>query len=321
MIHDNNIKKKKNRFCQNLFTFVFLITTLMMFCSCGENIPETSIQSLAGQYFLRGSFEYETQLPEEPIIKASFLLPCDKTGNLLPEAADIIFYAPAAYTRSAMDRIEIQKCGTSGCAIYSFDITSDKEYTYDPVHAYHLLSSGWDKVVFGVLQKIRKFYKLPDRKLLILGESTGSSMAAEYMSSAYGDKIDAVALLGTSYRWKKVPSQQIATLFINTWGCYGEKPTEEMAQAYRQNNPYVLSIRTNPPWASLRRSTLYHVPDQEAYFLAARFLTDFAALRRKNLNQFPLPSQWPVQKTLLGQTCFLPSRDIAEQILNLHGFN
>ena len=60
MIHDNNIKKKKNRFWQNLFTFVFLITTLMMFCSCGENIPETSIQSLDGQYFLRGSHAHCT---------------------------------------------------------------------------------------------------------------------------------------------------------------------------------------------------------------------------------------------------------------------
>src|SRR6185503_13523301 len=96
-----------------------------------------------------------------------------------PNAHNVVFYAPWLPQRNMMKQDYVRHFSDKlGYTIFSFPIETDEKDIDNRERCYYYPESGWPNMVFTAQEKLTKEYNLQPRKLLIMGISAGSTMAA-----------------------------------------------------------------------------------------------------------------------------------------------
>lgn len=264
-----------------------------------------------GKFFIRGEWVANTRLWEQPRAKLQFLIPCNREGIPLDNAADMVFYAPGSNCRGLLTRSVIQDYPKHGLSVFSFEITSDMEYLADPVKAYPLVSSGWYQAIFRAHEELCRYFNLPQRKLLLTGESAGARMAQQ-LAATFPQHFDAVGFVGSSDHIPVERDNHVSWLIVNTWLCYGSKDSDQLAQELREDGHNVLRMYTQPDWNCPNRSLFFHTPSLWAYQLIREYLTAIAQLRQEHDGIIPPQVEWPVSLPAENRIDYFPSEEFAK---------
>ncbi|MGE9291634.1 MAG: hypothetical protein ACQKBT_11620 [Puniceicoccales bacterium] len=167
-------------------------------------IPLHTLDQQTREYFLSlkppfeiktGSFTMKTRFPRNEEITVHYQLPLID-GKLAPSAPNLIYYAPFHNEKGFFTR-ELHKRLTRkhGLSLFAFHIEAKSEDFDRPETSYYFDQSGWLRFVFDVQKRVLDETGLPYRKLLVMGESAGASMAAN-LAIHYPQWIEAVAFVG-----------------------------------------------------------------------------------------------------------------------------
>ena len=147
-------------------------------------------------------------------------------------------------------------------------------------------------LVFAVKRHIEKEFSLEEHPLLIVGESSGGSMAQQ-MAVAYPEKIAAAAWIGGGRYMPFEQPMDAAFLALNNWGCHGLQNTRRMVEDAASKGITVLHAQSLPLLFTLGAHNS-HGPADSTYRLLQAFLEGAVELENSNEGKVPHPSQWPV---------------------------
>lgn len=114
-----------------------------------------------------------------------------------------------------------------GFSVFSLTIEANVKITNFTDQYYIYKECGWYELIFRIKAHLEKQFKLDSRKLLIVGESSGASMAQQ-MVAAYPSKIAAAAWTGGSRYTEFTRPLTVSMLALSNWGCYGLHVTRDL---------------------------------------------------------------------------------------------
>ncbi|MFZ2657938.1 MAG: hypothetical protein WAX69_23605 [Victivallales bacterium] len=272
-----------------------------------ENTKDKTAKASPG----KGEFILQTNIPGNKEVKVSYIVPVDDKGRPLLSAHNIVFYAPFICERGFFAR-DFHKYFPEklGFTIFSLNINTKLEDSGDRKKYYCFRESGWHDVVFKAQAKITSDFRLMPRKLLVIGESGGGSMAQQ-LGLNYPDKIDAVATVGGRFFEPLKAKSNIAWLSVNTWGCPGVPAAKLFKEEADKAGMQVLRGETPPRWVQKDKQHYHHSPNELAFALMQTFIRDIAKLRQKYVEIVPPAEKWPVSETICGEKQYFPSAEFA----------
>lgn len=259
-----------------------------------------------------GSFTLTTNLPNNENLKITYIVPVDPEGNPLPSANNVVFHAPYAGERTPLNDPHRRYFSENmGFTSFSFNMHLDLRLIGDDKQKFYIFNeSGWHDIVFTAQQKLLKDFNLKPSKLLVVGQSSGGSMA-QLLAINHPDKIDAVAGTGgRSYNPVKNGSK-VAWLVLNTWGCANTLSAKQFKRQSQTTGVQVLRGET-PSILKLKGGThAHHTAGPLAWKLMEEFIRGVVELREKNNGIMPIPKEWPIEETINNEKQFLPSERFA----------
>gem|GEM_PF-2542850 len=246
--------------------------------------------------------EIEGKLAGNPKVKFSALVPVDKMGQPTKGAADIVFYAPYINQGKPLEgeRFARELAERYGMTVFSMSVRSRFEDVEDETKCYYYKESGSFDMVVEFWEKLVSDLRLPQRKLLVAGNSGGSTMAQRF-AMAYPDKIDAVVLMGG---WRFAAFERALVfpwLLLATRDDVREVPSQELAESGRKLGMNMLVGRTPVSWQTpeqfreMYSSTNFrHTMSDSGLDIAQEFLCAIRD-RRENSAQWRDPSRWPLR--------------------------
>jgi tetratricopeptide (TPR) repeat protein/predicted esterase len=258
-----------------------------------------------------GDFSLNTNLPGNEDLKISYIVPVDSQGKPLPSANNIVFYAPYAGEvtplRNTLLRYFSEKLGFT---IFSLNIKLDLNDIGERQKYYIFNESGWHDIVFIAQEELIHDFNLNPGKLLVVGVSSGGSMA-QLLGVHHPDKIDAVAMIGGHFFEPVDKNSKIVWLALNTWGCpntpdarqFEEQALSQGIQVLRGETPFIMKSKDG--------THSHHSPSLFAWKLMQAFIRDVAELREKNNGIIPPVDKWPVSDTANLEKQYLPSEEFA----------
>ena len=268
-------------------------------------------RSLSGET-LFGKAVLSVGLPDNPTAELRFMIPLDpKTRKPLPSASNIVFRAPFLNE----DRQYIREYGVPvdahfylynyGWTVFTLAITPPRDGPRSP-HYYVYPESGWHEVALECQKWLQKKYKLSPRRLIILGESSGGSMA-EQMVATYPEQIAAAAWNGgTTYR-NLAEDCLVSLMAFNTWGCFGGDSTGQMVKQSASQGIQVLWEEGPPIWNPFDKT--HHGSSAIAQTLCRLFLKAVMEMADDE-GKVPPPSSWPIEAAMPdGRTLRFPSEE------------
>ena len=258
-----------------------------------------------------GSFILETNLPNNEKLKITYMVPVDSDGEPLPSAHNVVFYAPYAGDNAPLKKDTAKYFAKKlGFTVFSFNMDLDLSFANDKQKFYIYNESGWHDIVFEAQQKLTKDFKLSPNKLLVVGQSSGGSMAHQ-LATSHPDKIDAVAMIGGGSYSLVDKNSTVAWLTLNTWGDVFVLAAKKFKKQAQSAGIQVLCGET--PFSLKKKSDRYahHEAGPFAWKLMQAFIRDVAALREKNNGIMPIAENWPQTETINNEKLFLPSEEFA----------
>jgi pimeloyl-ACP methyl ester carboxylesterase len=272
---------------------------------------ENTKDEIAKPGFKQGEFTLQTNIPGNNEVKVSYIVPVDDKGKPRLSAHNIVFYAPYISERGFFTR-DFHKYFPEelGFTIFSLNINANIEDAGDRKKYYCFKESGWHDIVFKAQAKITSDLRLTPRKLLVIGESAGGSMAQQ-LGINYPDKIDAVAMVGGRFFEPLKTKSGVAWLSINTWGCPGLSAAKLFKEQADKIGVQVLRGETPPRWVQKDKAHYHHSPNELAFNLMQVFIRDIAKLRQKYVKVFPPVEKWPASEIICGEKQYFPSAEFA----------
>jgi pimeloyl-ACP methyl ester carboxylesterase len=276
-----------------------------------NNLANNAKGKIAVPNLKEGEFTLQTSIPGNKEVKVSYIVPIDEKGRPLLTAHNIVFHAPhineSGFFKSANHRYFPEELGFT---IFSLNIKSKLEDIGDSKKYYCFRESGWHDIVFKAQAKIATDFRLMPRKLLIVTNSAGGSMAQQ-MGINYPDKIDAIAMVGGRFFESLKVKSNIAWLSVNTWGCSGVPASKLFKEEADRLGMQVLRGETPPIWASKDTGDYHHGPSSTAWKLMQTFIRDLAKLRQKYVETVPSVEKWPTSEIINGEKQYFPSVEFA----------
>jgi pimeloyl-ACP methyl ester carboxylesterase len=196
-------------------------------------------------------FEVRSRIPGTERVKVQALVPKDTDGKTPASASDIVFYAPYInYTkfhekRDAQDtRIFWELCEVYGMTVFTAEFGRPKDFD-DRKTCYYYPESGSFQVVFEARDRLIREQKLNRRRMFVIGNSGGSSMA-QRMGLLYPNDIAAVAMFGGG-RFDPVERKvDLPWLILNTRGDPRAPQNVTLAEQLRGKGANALYAETEP---------------------------------------------------------------------------
>jgi pimeloyl-ACP methyl ester carboxylesterase len=240
------------------------------------SFPELDTSPQIGQQVLEGSFWLKVNKPLNRRTLVRYILPLDPdSGRPSSSASRIVFYAPfngdAKRIRKELPRWLRRFATEGGCTVFSLTIEADKEpkHLKDREFYYIYPESGWAELVFAIEEHLRKQFGLSKQKLLVVGESSGGSMA-QMMALRYPERIASAAWHGGSrYDHFEAPLS-VRILALNSWCDYALQPTIEMVRQTRIIGQQIDFFALPPVYYDNGRLEA-HAPAQLSYDLIYEF--------------------------------------------------
>jgi pimeloyl-ACP methyl ester carboxylesterase len=159
---------------------------------------------------------------------------------------------------------------------------------------YYFPESGAHEVVLEAADVVRQRLRLPKRKLLVIGQSGGTSAAQQFAAAKSGD---VEVLTGTGGRFYAIPPQRsgIHWLLLATRWDHTVAPTAEIADNLAGQGDWVMNLTTLPQWFRRGRegSLYYHNPTELNVNFSLSFIEGMAALRNAD-GVIPPTASWPI---------------------------
>ncbi len=159
---------------------------------------------------------------------------------------------------------------------------------------YYFPESGAHEVVLEAAAAVRQRLQLPKRKLLVIGQSGGTSAAQQFAAAKSGE---VEVLTGTGGRFYAIPPQrsEVHWMLLATRWDHTVPPTEEIADTLIGQGDWALNLTTLPQWFRRGRegSLYYHTPTELNVNFSLSFIEGMAALRGAD-GVVPALVSWPV---------------------------
>ena len=301
--------------CWKIGFVAYVITFSCFLCGCRRSMladsfvpPGVVHEQQVTDNIRTGSFELKVNLPYNTTVKVYYRIPVDKNGMPGPNAHNIIFYAPFIHESNFFTRdFHTRFTDEFGFSIYSFEIQLNQKDQTNRLHHYYYPESGWPKPIFDVQDFLIQKYDLKRTKLLVLGESGGGSMG-QMLGIHYGDRIDAVAIVGGRFFDMPKVKSPVAWLSLSTWQDPGEASNVDFQKQAQKMGIQVLHVQTPPDWGRVNN---HHSPGDEALTSLQEFLMAVVRLRDQHGGSVPSAEKWPVTsvdgtgaKVHLPDVCF-----------------
>ena len=260
----------------------------------------------------KGEGWMQVNLPKNRRIKVCFAVPRDAaTGKLPSSASNLLFWSP--YLGEERD---IQKNGLHewakeyarqcGWTVFTFAAEDGGRVDGKPRSYYIYPESGWHEVVFAVKAALEKRYGLTSRKLLVVGESSGGSLA-EHLVAAHPEAIAAAAWSGgTAYM--PMPFHDVPCGFFNNWGCPGVPVSHEL---YEQGIGQGLPLLWTELPPKIDEELYHHGPTELTAAIKRAFLKGVMELADPATGAVPPMESWPYSFEMPdGRIVHLPSLEL-----------
>ncbi len=270
----------------------FLISLLVAASVAGSDFPaalpgETSIGEPA--FTAReGSFTLPSDLEGNREVKVVYHVPEDAEGNLVDSASDVVFYAPYIGQKDPLREDYIRKLTmVHGMTVFSLEIGSDHRNVNDREKMYYYAESGSFDLMKRAWAKVRSLESLDQRKLLVTGNSGGSTMA-HGLAVAMPKALEGVALVGGS-RYVEGDFSKVPLCVVTKRGDLRlPENLRLLARAEETQAPFLLAV--TPACAnevgdfSEQRTNNFHHSAQDAGLdIAVAYLCDLRDRRRSRL--------------------------------------
>jgi len=266
-------------------------------------IPLHTLDERSREYFLslrppfdirQGSFTMKTPFPRNEEIEVHYQLPL-REGKLAPSAPNLVYYAPFHNEKGFFSReLHLRLTREHGLSVFAFHIQAKTEDFDRPETSYYFDESGWLRFVFDVQKRVLEETGLPYRKLLVMGNSAGSTMAAN-LAIHYPQWVEAASFVGGG-RFDE-PTEECATVkwFVcHTMEDRSDAENREFVEKLQRLGASVLYAISPSIWTDRNKSVhFHHSPNDRASFATGDFLADIAAARRPG-GEPSDPAEWTV---------------------------
>ncbi len=258
-----------------------------------------------------GELEIKAGLYRNEIVKVSYAIPMDKKNKPIPSAHNVIFHAPflneGGYFKRSFHKWFIEKAGYT---LFSMKIKANRRELGDREKIYNYPESGFHKLVFKAKEQIERKHRIKRRKLLVVGESLGGSMA-QMMGVHNETKIDAVGMIGAGISDMPKRKSNVAVFSMSTWGDSGAEIVKEYKAEAKKYNNQVLQILTPPCWWRNGTQHFHHSPSETGLKMIQYFIKGVVDLREANKGKLPKHTEWENKIEYNGETLYFPSAEFA----------
>ncbi len=267
--------------CGGIYYFYFAVAPLpkLSWSSTDDLKIKKHPQYIEGEFFWR----INKPLNQKTLVR--YMIPLDPlSGKPGKNAGNIVFYAPyngdARRIRGGLLAWHRSFAEQMGYTIFSLTIEANVQILGDVEKYYIYKESGWYDLVFKIKEHLEEEYSLESRRLLIVGESSGGSMAQQ-MAVALPEKIAAAAWNGGSRYVSFGKHSSVALLALNTWGCYGIPSTKKMVEDARKYGINILQAESYP---AMKKSGEYehHAANEFTYNLIRQYIRGIVELQNNN---------------------------------------
>lgn len=272
------------------------------------------------------SFEIASKIPGNEKVNIQALVPKDKGGRVPASAANVVFYAPHIgdnnlhAKRTAHDqRIYWELCENFGMTVFTAEFKTNVADVDDREKCYYYPESGSAKVVFDAREKLLRDNKLSKRKMFVIGNSGGSSLA-QRLGLLYSNDIAAVAMMGGG-RFDPVQRPvNVSWLILNTRGDPRTPQNVELVQQLRANGMIALYAETEP-WATKKEdfftkqhdSNFHHTSSELGFDLLKKFIVGAVAQQGDRIPKPLRPEQWPFSSSVTTPFAVRPASGAPEE--------
>ena len=276
---------------------------------------------LDGNRLELGRATLRPNLPGNPAVELYFAVPLDPaTGQVRATASTVLFCAPFLNEDRFLKRDGLRDeylnfTRLNGWSLFALGIKGERTVSEAGRQNYYVYpESGWPEVVFAVKAWLEERYGLASRRLVVVGESSGGSMA-EQLAVAYPERIAAAAWNG-GRTYAELPADSPVALFaFNAWGCPGAASSRELSRRSAEAGVQVLWEEGPPIWRPFDNS--HHGASAVAMKLRRLFLKGVVALADET-GRVPPPAEWPVSfRQPDGRLLHFPSEEFRETWANL----
>ncbi len=246
---------------------------------------------------VRGEFTLSSTVPRNPTVTVTYVTPVDATGKPAPLANDVVvyFHYPSESvfaTNTPFIRLWQDAGFTVMCVFFAQMADSDGVDLYDQKKNYVWAESGAFAAVLAAHQQLVKTLKLPERKLLLYGESAGGT-AAQHFSEEYPERCAAVVTLG-GHRFLRKHTARCPYLILSALGDATTEDNVGLALSRQRVGDPFLAGFTTPDWSRRGASDTHfnHCMDPAARTLALSWLQGVAELRASHAGVVPPAEQW-----------------------------
>jgi hypothetical protein len=240
------------------------------------------------------------------------LVPVDEFGKVPASASNIVFYAPVYMgsplhkSRGHDQRIYWELCEHYGFTVFSASYNTKLEDMDEREKCYYYPESGAFEPVFTARERLIREFNLDRKKMYIIGNSGGSSMA-ERLGLLYPDEIAAIVLMGGG-RYDPVDKKvDIPWLVINTRGDPRAEENQELVEQLRVKGMNALYTQTTPAVGSEKDferqndQNFHHTVSRYAFDLAREFIANTVEINNNPKSTSWTPAQW---------LCYAPADDV-----------
>lgn len=260
---------------------------------------------------IEGEFTWRVNkyLNKETLVR--YMVPLDPiTKKPGKNAANIVFYAPyngdARRIRQGWVPWHRYFAEQMGCTIFTLAIEANTQITDDIKRYYIYKESGWHDLILKLKEHLEKEYLLEPKPLLVIGESSGGSMAQQ-MAAAFPEKIAAAAWNGGTRFVSFTGQSEVSLLALNTWGCPGIPATKTMTEEAQKHHINILNAESFP---AMKKSGEYehHAASEFTHKMIQDYIKGIIKLRDGNNGVVPPTPQWPARR----ESDYFPSSAFAE---------
>jgi len=257
------------------------------------------------------TFEIASKIPGNEKVKIQALVPKDQTGKIPGSAANVVFYAPHIgdtnlhEKRTGHDqKMFWELCENFGLTVFTAEFKTNVADVDDQKKCYYYPESGSGKLVFDAREKLLRDNKLSKRKMFVVGNSGGSSLA-ERLGLLYPNDIAAVAMMGGG-RFDPVRRPvDVPWLILNTRGDPRAPQNVELVQQLRANGMNALYAETEP-WATKKEDfflkqddhNFHHTSSDLGFNLMKEFIVGAVAQQGDRIPKQLEPGQWPFSSSV-----------------------
>lgn len=258
-----------------ILVIVFCLFFIFLLFFWEEDCPVLKKEFVPGTAWFEGEFSLRVCRPLNRTTLVRYIVPVDPaTGMPVPEASNIIFYAPFNGDAPRIRKMfpPWLRCFAEHYryTVFTLTIEADKLIVGDAERYYIYREAGWFEQIFKLKKHLEREFGLRANPLLIVGESSGGSMA-ERMIAHYPERISAAAWNGGSNYTDLPVGTKTRILALNTEGCYGTEATARLVRHSRAAGINILHGITQPRKGGGRIET--HAPTSLAYKLMQTFIT------------------------------------------------